>query len=36
MKIQAAEVFSNIEQERNCQRFAREKTSISHDTQYNA
>ena len=36
MKIQAVEASRDIEQVRNCQRFARETTLISHDTQFNA
>lgn len=36
IKIQAVEASRDIEQVRNCQRFARERTLISHDAQYNA
>jgi hypothetical protein len=34
MKIQAVEASRDIEQVRNCQRFARETTLISHDTNF--
>jgi hypothetical protein len=36
MKIQAFDASCDIEQLRNCQRLARERTFISHDAQYNA